>query len=475
MKNAKRQKGHPLRETLLLLILFGLLPINAVRAEKSAVPISLNEFVTIVTERDTVFEQILIDELTLVYQKDLRLPARDLVLSVRQDYMLALEDGGNGVTSDVSLSKLFPLLGTTVQGGYSVEEFRNGEQRSSELFVSIAQPIAENAFGRGTQLLDKIIGLEVEVARHQIVEAYEDYFATVMTAYIVWFEAWENLQIAESSYRENRKLLADIQAREKKQIALPIDVNKIKLQVLAKEEALIEFRERYQTAYYVVQRSMRTPKERTYRPTAPTQYDTRVGEFEREFLRFRNEGRTFEILDLLEKKSKLEIRKNADDLLPSVELSAGYRLRGDDYSFKDEENVLFAGITVSLPFSDQVEEAEYAISRINADKQQLVTTNTDFDLRETLHTLHGQMEREWKLLALARKRTSLARAVLTDEAENYSFGKVVLNDYIQAVNVLDDNRFSRVAREARARRQRVEWLRLSDSLLSRSDITRFSK
>ena len=49
--------------------------------KKSVREISLDEFVQVVTKNDTVFEQILIDQLVLVYQKDLRLPARDLVLA----------------------------------------------------------------------------------------------------------------------------------------------------------------------------------------------------------------------------------------------------------------------------------------------------------------------------------------------------------------------------------------------------------
>ena len=432
--------------------------------------ISLDEFITTVSNNDTVFEQILIDNLPLAYQKQLRLPARDIVLGVKQDYLLGIEHGGDGINTAVSLSKLFPMQGTEVGLDYSTEEFRGRNSRTSEINFSIAQPIAENAFGRGTKLLDQIIGLETQVARHQIIEAYEDYFATVITAYIIWHEAWENLKIAESSYRENQKLLKDIKARQQKQIALPIDVNKIQLQVLAKEEALIEYRERYQTAYNTVQRSMRTAVPKPLRPVAPSRYDLAIEQLDKEIQQFRKDGRTFAILGLLEQKTAFQIDKDADDLLPSIELSAGYRILGDEYSLENKENIIFAGITVEFPFRDQVQEARHAVSRIAAKKQKLITTNTDFDLQATLKNLYAQIERERKLLAISRQKLKLAQSVLRDEAENYSFGKVALNDYIQAVNVLDSNRFNQVARQARLRRLVVEWLRLVDRLISKKDV-----
>jgi len=64
----------------------------------------------------------------------------------------------------------------------------------------------------------------------------------------------------------------------------------------------------------------------------------------------------------------------------------------------------------------------------------------------------------------------LAEAILEDERENYSFGRVTLNDYIQAVNNLDSNRFNKVLHESLYRKLKVEWLRLTDRLVQPKDI-----
>ena len=48
--------------------------------------LNIEEFIKTAVEKDTVFEQILIDELALKYKKDLSLPSGDLVLSVKNQY-----------------------------------------------------------------------------------------------------------------------------------------------------------------------------------------------------------------------------------------------------------------------------------------------------------------------------------------------------------------------------------------------------
>jgi len=61
-------------------------------------------------------------------------------------------------------------------------------------------------------------------------------------------------------------------------------------------------------------------------------------------------------------------------------------------------------------------------------------------------------------------------AVLEDETENYSFGKVSLNDYISAVNVLDSHKFNQIEHDVQYRKSIIELLRLTDQLVDRKDI-----
>lgn len=432
--------------------------------------LGIDEFTRLAAEKDTEFETILIDELVVNYQKDLKLPAADLILSVKQGYDFFIEQDRGAPATEISLSRLFPKSGTEVALEYDLGASIVSATKASKLSFNVSQPIARNAFGRSTKLLDKIVGLEMEVARHQIVEAYEDYLAAITAAYYNWHEDYRNLEIGRSSYDENLKLLDDIRKRQARSIALPIDVNKVELQVLAKKENVLELEEKLQTSLNLIRTVVRYEGNEQLVPVEPASPVSLAGSFAELFDLFTKESRTFKILKKLEEKSSLQVERDADDLFPSINLIAGYEVQGEDYGLANSSDVISAGVAFRFPFGNQVEKAEHEVSKVLADKSKLETQNTYYRLYAQLTGLYLQIEREEKLIKIGDEKIGLARAIVKDETENYSFGKVTLNDYIQAVNVLDSNRFNKVRHESVHRKLLIEWLRLMDQLVSRKEI-----
>ena len=430
----------------------------------------LREFIDLAVRNDTEFEKILIDELSLQYEKDLGLPADDLVLKIKgqHDLMLSQERAETG--GSMALARLFPYTGTSVETEYTTASSYTSTENATTLTVEVSQPIAQNAFGKATRLKDKIIGVELDVARHQIIEAYEDYLAAVITGYYIWYEAYENLNIGESSYNENLKLLDNIKERQKSNIALAIDVNKVHLQVLAKKEKLIELKEEYANALNFIEQATRYDGKESLVPHEPEVYKDVTVVFEEDFEKFKDAGRTCQVLNLLEQKSKLEVDEEADDLLPSINVLVGYNIKGRDFEIENEDNMAYAGITVAWPFGDQVDRAEYETSKITLEKTKLTNTGTRFGLYTDIKDLSIQINSEKELLNIAKEKIGLAKSILKDETENYSFGKVMLNDYIDAVNVLDNNRFNEVLHDSQHKKLLVEWLRMTDRLVSKSDV-----
>lgn len=443
----------------------------SVRADDNPTPLPFSKFLELATANDTEFEQILVDELALQYQKDLRLPAKDIVLSVKQQHEFYFDQDRQSPDTTVGLSKLFPMTGTQLDLDYQAGATVSSSNKSSELSFALAQPIAHNAFGYSTRLLDKIIGLEVEVASHQVVEAYEDYLAAIITAYYTWYEDYQNYLIAQRSYEQNLKLLENMNERQKQKIALPIDVNKVQLQVLSRKERLIEFEEQYKNSSNVIQRIIRARHDMSYVPENPNVMAQLKRQFIDLFKAFTDLSRTFDILESLEKKSGLSVAREANHLLPSIDIIAGYEISGSDYDIKNEENFFYAGVNIDWPFPDQVDRAEFEVSKIEATKQKLDNLNTYHRLYTQMFNLYLQIEREKKLISVAEERITLATAILKDEEENYSFGKVTLNDYIQAFNDLDNNRFNQIEHDVQYKKLIVEWLRLSDQLVQKQELT----
>ena len=425
----------------------------------------IEKFIQLAAKNNTVFDEILIYNLKLNYQKDLKLPARDILLSIKGQYDFYLSNNKNEPEAVFSLSKLFPFTGTEVTMSYSrVPDFKTEEPASGLEFL-LSQPIAENAFGKTTRLYDKIIGIENDIARYQIIEAYEDYMAGLMTAYYNWYSAYENLKIGELAYKENLKLKRNMLARRKQKIALPIDVNKVELLILGKEEDIVDLREKYNNLTNVIHNAVRVDSTVKLIPQDPSKHLTYEIDFNNDYNKFKAESRTYSILNLLIKNSKLDIEKYASELLPSLNLVAGYMMDGMDWQIRDADKVFFAGVSMEWPLPDEVGKAKHEISKIEHKKTALSNKNKHLELKVNLKNIYLAIEREKELVRISEKKIRLADEILNDEAENYSFGKVTLNDYIDAVNALDQYKFSRIAHLVQMNKLMIEWLRLTDALV----------
>ncbi len=456
---------------IFLVILVTALPVFAQEAQVTET-LSLDEFVELACARDKVFEQILIENLKLNYKKKLLLPADDIVLSFKSEYeaFIKYDDKGYPIY-EVSLSKLFPYTGTEVEAGYnsSVRDTIIGNI-DAEFYARVSQPVARNAFGRATRLLDKIVGMEIDIAKYQIAEAYEQYLSSVIHIYYNWYEAYENVRTAENSYDKNMELLKNVEERQKDNIALPVDVNKVKLQVLLKEETLIALRSQYEEYTNLLKKSIGYGVEEGLLPDPEDQYDKVVIDFEEDYRIFREKSRTSMILDMLEEKSDIEIDKDADDLLPSIDLFAEYAIKGDDrYLDKDDKRVI-AGISLEYPFPSQVEHAEYETSKVEYERRVLEKVNTHIRIYTELRNIYEEIEKTRELIRISGEKIEVAKSIVEDDTINYSYGKVILNNFIDEVNQLDFNRFSKIQYSIRLKKLIVDWLTLTDQLVRKKDL-----
>lgn len=451
-----------------LLLLTTITTLTATSAVAVAGPkqagLSLKSFIEQASAKDVTFESILIDQMPLQYQRDILLPDSDIIMDVKYQHNFYLGQDRSNPQASISLSKLFPYNGTKVSLSYAKSSSVFNTSENADLEFLISQPIANNAFGKSTRLQDKIIGLENDISRFQIIEAYEDYLASLTAAYYNWYSAYENLKVGKSSYQSNLKLMDNILDRQRQKIALPIDVNKMKLLLIGKEENIIILEKIYQQHTNLIFKAIGHKSKAEYIPLKPAAPVSLV-EFEKDYENFTQVSRTYKILNRLEQQGELTVTKAADELLPSTSLLLGYKLDGQDWGIKHQQDNLYAGITLSWPIGHSVNKAKKQLAQIEYKKTQLSNQNKYEDLRINLKNIFLQIQREEKLIAVSEKKIKLAEAILKDEAENYSYGKVSLNDYIIAVNRVDEIRFSNTEHSVQLNKLLIEWLRLTDQLV----------
>ena len=79
------------------------------------------------------------------------------------------------------------------------------------------------------------------------------------------------------------------------------------------------------------------------------------------------------------------------------------------------------------PIGEQ-ERARLKISKAELEKTTLSFTNKHRKMYTAMFNLYSQIEKEKKLVRLYDEKIKIAVAVLKDEEQNYSFGRIKLND-----------------------------------------------
>ena len=440
--------------------------------------IPVDRFVQLVIRNDPAFQSILVDELALKYSADLELPVSDFVLDTTAKYVWNPNRSGGvskgSTIGDISLSKLFPSTGTTVSAGYSVTRTSSTDGTDAltgSLTGEISQSILENAFGSATRKTARKIGLENEIARHQIVEAYEDYLASLIQVYGEWLSAYENLKTANQSLASAGELVSIVQRKRSAGIAFPEELDQIRLEYMTAKENVILAGQDYDTILNTVQASLGSDFE--YRNIIPVRMDwnetfTSLNKDDMENII--QDSRTFRMMALLEKQGMLVVDIAEDGLLPSASLFAGVQMTGDDYRMTATDRRAYAGFTFSVNFGNQVERATFETAKVDLKKTELDNRSSLFTLRSDLRSLNRQLEEGRELLDLAKEREVLAKRVYVAERRNYGIGKTDLNTLIEARDNAVSAGYQVTARLVELHRLQTEWLRLSDQLVSREKI-----
>lgn len=432
--------------------------------------IDLDEFINMVCQNSR-FEELLIDELTLAYQEKLKIPAGDLIVSSTAEYNLFYsKDLFHGFKGGVSLSKLFPISGTEISGGLSWDP-GSGIRPSSNLTLNVEQSIIKDAFGRVTRIRKKIAGMETEIASNQIIESYEEYLAFLINLYLEWYSAYMNVKNAGKAFADSEALLNNVKSKLRYNIALPIDVNKSKLQMLSKKEQYTNLLSYYTNLLYKIKEATKCNNiDQELMPDFGAEIKDVTIDFEMSYYSFQKESRTALILQMINKNSDLELKVALDDLLPSAKLYGGYSFKGDGYFFNSNRthNVIL-GISIDVPAIQPHERSTYKIRKIEKNKSKLSYINDLDDIKTELMELYNNIETEKKIIELSEQKVTLSEQIIKAELKDYSQGRASLDDLIAVYNTLDSNNLSKINHTIQLSKYYIEWYRLTDTLISRPD------
>src|SRR5690606_28218682 len=105
-----------------------------------------------------------------------------------------------------------------------------------------------------------------------------------------------------------------------------------------------------------------------------------------------------------------------------------------------ENTRAFVGLSLGYSFGKSREKAAQAVTRLDAQKQEIAAGNARSRLTADLGELFQRIEAQKEAIALAERRLVLANAISEAESRDYVFGRADINDLIQALNTLQETR-----------------------------------
>lgn len=438
-------------------------------AEKAEQLLSLKNFITEACKKDTGFQVILAGELVIRYNKIINLPNDDILLSVKGQYNVDLiADEDTGPQGTIALSKLFPKTGTEIYADYSVTPSKTSNKMSTAFHTYISQPIARNAFGSETRLLDKIIGIENSILRHQVVEAYEDYLASVIALYYQWYSDYENIKAARIALSQSAVLLKNIRARYNNRIARYSDVDRVRLQALEKKESLMTLETGYLATRELVYQAIRYDgSSGELRPEYQKYGDFIAGDFDRAYADFEKKGRTHAVLNLINRKGNNEVKLKAEALFPSANLLLGYyQEKNPTFSRTLKRKVVYGGFQLEFPLFREQQKAARTIARIDEHRTKLSVRDKIIRIRTELKKLYKDVALEKKLIEMYRQKIDLSKRVIRDERLKYSQARATLADLLDVIDKHDEYKFQLILHQVKHSVLLVEWHRMTDQLVT---------
>ncbi|MGL1902863.1 MAG: TolC family protein [Fibrobacterales bacterium] len=423
--------------------------------------LSLKDFVTDACRNDLEFQNILMDTLQLKYRQLLARTPAELLLEVTGEYGISLsgEQRPEGV---VSLQQLFPSQGSALTGTVRTSRSPSTNVQNSQLEVRYSIDLWRNAFGKAELTKGALAGVENNIIRNQVIEAYEKYLAELYILYYSWLQAYNELQFAQIQKSEAETLLRNIKKRKRRFIARQVDVDKATLQVLNADREIGEKEGIYIDAGIRVAFVIGTDR-RSYN------YVPNGAELELSFKRsipvVENsfaESRTGLLYEKMLSKDSLSQKLLDDALLPSLSLYGGIDLT--DIRAKDNSKVV-AGVTLSFPVHNRNIHLEKELVDVERQKIVLRSRSSKLMVETKMYQMSEQIIHKKKMIADAEKRLELSKKILKAESVEYQYGRTTLNNILQAQNSVHSNRRGIVQKQIEVAKLWVALKELADTLV----------
>ncbi len=425
--------------------------------------ISLENFISLATQKNPEFELILIEQLKLKYNRYLKMPGEELLVNIKTDYSFKSEEN----VTNVGLTKLFSEAGLTANAAY---EYRS-ENRDGFIF-QIEQSLLKNAFGRANRLKLEDIEVGNKMMTYEIIEAYENYIATLIHIYYDFCNTYSELELAKSLCDDSVKLNQNMKDKKGFSAVKQVDLNKSFLEIVNKKEKIKNLEIEFTKINNLIIQAIRGGEKDVYSPDLNSEsLDIDLGkiniDFLKEYQNFKNSSRTYFIYDLMKRKNILYLEIGQDDLMDILNLRLGYKDYYEESYFAKE---FFVGATFEKGFFDKKTAALEEVLNINYKKTNISIENQKYNIQVLLKNLYENIMLQKELIKYTDEKRAYMEQIAKDDTEAYATGKGSYNDMIKSVNMLEGCKYEKIARVLAIKKMMIDWKNITDQLVKNNEL-----
>ena len=432
-------------------------------APSEAETITLDDYLKVMQTHDPGYKAILADQEKVDYEKFATELNDQLTLDLTGSVIQELTADTQTSNNKATVSQFLADSGTTLALDLGHKALSDSES-STTLGFRIEQSILRNRFGSERGLQKSIAKLESEETRLKMEEAYEAHTSELIMRYLDWYMSYQQLSHAKQNARESKALLTHVQKRFNRKIAIDVDLEIAKLQLLEKQSDVQMQEQKFRsfTSTFEHYQGFSEPQKFTPAKTLPMMKETLPLDNADELVKG---SRLANLIKVQSELKSQERELSLEEMRDNANLSLGFKQVQDQNNDPNTRKEITLGFDWTLPTPKSLQEtklrhASYELTKTKADHAQ-----QSIELLDKLSRLKIEITSLKNQIQTAKRGVQLASRVFKRQKQRYEQGLIDFRTLSDAQNRLDRQRFSYITYQVDLAKAHTNWLEATDRLV----------
>lgn len=419
------------------------------------------------------------------------------------------EDSNAGIVEQwnddigISISKVFPKLGTrvkvgvdysqsdtgayypdmttlTIVGGTNIDtndmKYTYDTQRSysPQFYIQLQQPLLKNWFGILDRFPLKQSALNRLITKETVDESIEGIISQLYQTYFEWFLAYYQHQIFDDNVKNSEKLLKQLKRKAKYGLVEQTDLDQVHIMNLeykkGRDLLAVNLNRLTKTIYHWMEGSLNMPTNVIFIPQDEVNLPTiPPGPYSA------NNSRTMKILNMSKRLLDYQLKKEVNENLPELNFVFQYNFQNDTaeegevFVLSNFNHNYYTGIEFSMPIGENMSRGKIKETKARLKKWLRDVETFERKYYQGIDDLSAMIAVYKKVLEYDKLLIKHAKNRVKEEKKKYNQGRSDLYFIIENENTLVNYHIGYLKDYVEYQKIQLQLLALLDSLIERED------